>query len=105
MVNYTCGTCNKIFTKKSTYVYHINRKNKCIPDKTLKDLSKTLKGSQCIPNEPTIKHNQCPNCKKVFSKNSNLFRHMNNKICYIKKDLSMIDTVNTMDNILKCIKR
>jgi hypothetical protein len=44
-----------------------------------------------LSNEQPTTHNQCPNCKKIFSKSSNLHRHMNNKVCYSKKDLSMID--------------
>jgi hypothetical protein len=31
MVQYECDICSKIFTKKSNYDYHKNRKNKCKP--------------------------------------------------------------------------
>ena len=91
MVNYKCDNCNKEFKQKCDYVRHINRKNKCIsvlaPIDSRKapiDSSKTLKDSP-------VRQNQCQNCKKVFSKNSNLCRHIDNKICYTEKDLSMIE--------------
>jgi hypothetical protein len=44
MVVHVCKLCNKKFTRKSTYDYHINRKNKCNPstsrdDSTMTDVS------------------------------------------------------------------
>ena len=31
MVQRKCDRCNKVFTRKSTYEYHINRVNECVP--------------------------------------------------------------------------
>ena len=35
MVEHICIKCGKIFDRKSTYNYHINRKNPCIPSNPL----------------------------------------------------------------------
>ena len=32
MVEHKCPKCDKIFDRKSTYVYHMNRKNSCISE-------------------------------------------------------------------------
>jgi hypothetical protein len=33
MVEYICYKCNKKFTHKGSYDYHINKKNPCVPPK------------------------------------------------------------------------
>lgn len=54
-----CPLCSKVFTKKSTYDYHINRKNKC--------------------NQEVII--QCDYCQRVFANRYNLKIHLDDDRC------------------------
>lgn len=55
MVSYNCSKCNKIFNKKSHYITHINRKNKC------DNIADTL---------------NCIYCKKLFATKGSMTRHI-----------------------------
>ena len=61
MVKYICPTCERIFDRKTSLESHLARKTRCT-----KNGSKTSK-----------KHNpKCKGCKKSFSRNDSLARHM-----------------------------
>jgi hypothetical protein len=87
MVNYICQKCNKIFNKKSNYVYHTQKKiNSCIHDE------------HDIQNIENITKN-CGFCDKTFTRTTNLKRHL--KTCKIKNtnELSeiIISNINSDD--------
>ena len=102
-MKYICNSCNKEFTRKSHYDYHINRKYKCNnknDDKNIEInnspellpftpnlLSNTLNYSQITPellpnytNKPKkIKSNLCCKyCNTIFTRKQNLDRHLLN---------------------------
>lgn len=71
---YTCSLCGKCFPQKSNYVFHINRKTKCIQKSTETDLES--------PNQTNgIK---CNYCNKEFTRKDALKRHMETR-CKVKK--------------------
>ena len=88
MVTYICDLCEKVFNHKSTYLRHINRKNKCKP-KT-KNNVKNENGiiySQNGINIPKMEYYNstiCIYCKKSYSTVYNLNKHK--KKCKFKKD-------------------
>ena len=44
MKEYNCENCKKIFNRKSTYIYHINKKNSCLGESTnIKNILSELK--------------------------------------------------------------
>jgi hypothetical protein len=60
MVEHICDTCNKKFDRKSTYDYHITRKNPCKP-----------------PNIDNAKDTfKCPNCPMIYTRKCNLEKHV-----------------------------
>jgi hypothetical protein len=65
MPNFICKKCNKIFTKKSSYNFHILRINSCVKDDTI--------------------NNDCSYCNKLFSNKYTLKSHLN--ICKKKKSV------------------
>ena len=86
MKTHECHKCNKLFKYKTDYTRHMNRKNPCN--------SKLLIGSQLAPKcsqEPSDENGniqminnktddlKCKQCHKLFSKKSNLTRHLNGK--------------------------
>ena len=60
MVTYICEYCTKIFSKKSAYIAHINRKNKC----GIKNINKL----------------QCIYCKNIYA-NLNTLKLHKDKYC------------------------
>lgn len=54
MVEYKCERCQTIFTKKSNYERHINRKNEC---------------------DGKVKNNECEYCGNCYSRKDSLKRH------------------------------
>ena len=102
MVNYKCDKCGKEFKQKGHYMYHINRKIPC--KVTIPDSSNELhKNSEKLQNDSgklqinsvvlyekqnnelksvSASENDilsCKMCSKVFSKKSNLTRHLNGR--------------------------
>jgi hypothetical protein len=75
---YTCNNCHKEFNKKSTYDYHLSR---------------------IIPCEKP--ENICIHCKKNYSNNSNLKKHLN--IC--KKNVLNPDNKIAIDILKESIKQ
>ena len=120
MVIHICPYCKKVFTKKSTYAYHIeNKKNPCInnelifppktsdfppktsniPPKTSDFTPKTSKflkeGVNIIDvliEAPLINENEnkCMYCDKIFTRIDNLQRHLNER-CKSKKNYDELD--------------
>ncbi len=109
MVVHTCNICLKQFGKKSHYVQHVeNKKKPCKPiDSKMtpndsefapKSLKMTPNDSKMTPNDSKITQksqencninleknkNICVHCLKTFSKNSNLYRHLNENRCKVK---------------------
>ena len=90
MVNYTCTICTKEFSKKSHYIDHTEkRKNPCQPNIIIQ-LPNTPKALQTlITCQETGKNSQvncCNQCGIIFSKKSNLNRHIKNNICNKKEN-------------------
>ena len=51
-MKYICEKCNKIFSRKSSYDYHVNRKISCIKEEN---------------EERNIQRRTCPKCNKILS--------------------------------------
>ena len=96
MVKYVCKLCNKIFSQKSNYSYHINRKNPCVKLESQKNHLESQKNH--LESQKTIEktkedhiivkindHYNCNYCNKEFTTNSNYNRHIN-KYCKVKKN-------------------
>jgi hypothetical protein len=96
MVNYTCEICNKSFNKKCNYTQHLNRKNPCKKVELQNESKMNPNESKMNPNESKMNPNEskinniikkeytCNYCTKLFSSNSNLYKHIKN-ICKVKK--------------------
>ena len=88
MVVHKCEVCKKIWSKKSDYIKHVNRKFPCkTPD--LEESQNDIKESLSDPKESLFKNserieNQCNWCMKIFTTNSNYNRHIRNN-CKTKK--------------------
>jgi hypothetical protein len=106
MVLYKCNSCNKQFNRKSSYTQHLKRKNPCKKVELLNDSKLTPNDSKLTPNDSkltpndskltpndsyinTEKEYKCNYCNKVFSKNSNIYRHIKVS-CKVKK----LDDIN-----------
>ena len=102
MVNHPCPNCGEVFEKKSTFVYHINRKRPCkkiTPTIALTAPTiQTVKTEQreqtenpnipiCIEikNKETEKKFICQFCNYIFLRKFNLERHLYGR-CKLKKD-------------------
>lgn len=95
-----CDRCKKQFDQKCNYDNHINRKYKCEIVKDTVNLQST-QTDLTLPIERKKQNNRndrlkCSNCKKTFSKNSNLQRHLKNKVCHNEQELSEIDKLKKM---------
>jgi hypothetical protein len=111
MVNYICERCNKQFIIKCVYITHINRKYPCKKVEPPNDSKLTPNDSKLTPNDSKLTPNDskltpndskltpndsklihiniekeytCNYCNKVFSKNSNIYRHIKVS-CKVKK--------------------
>jgi len=79
MVEHTCLNCGEVFNKKSTYNNHINRKNPC---KKNFDFCVEIKKNNDVEIEDNIEQNQnnnCPHCKKIFTRKYSLDRHLDGR--------------------------
>lgn len=84
MVNYSCKTCQKVFTQKGHYNSHINRKRPCKKDNTIEALvekkvqevlSKTNEGAVKIDTtSTTIMQSICIDCIIVVLMSSFFYR-------------------------------
>lgn len=90
MVKHVCEKCNKSFEKKSHFIQHLNKKKSCIetnkekPKKSSEILNLPQNSSK-QPQKPSQKNNyNCSFCNKMFTRNDNLYRHVNNA-CKIRK--------------------
>jgi hypothetical protein len=87
MVNHTCPNCNKIFTKKSSFITHVeHKKNPCGDkkhnySKIFQNIPKNEKNAIIIEEKV---NNTCLYCKKIFSTKFNLNKHIRNN-CKVKK--------------------
>lgn len=96
MVNHTCPKCFKVFDKKSTYQYHINKKFSCVQNQYINIEPQNILNSNTQNTQKTIifeekneniKNNDlfcCDFCNKNFNRSDNFKRHL--KICKEKKN-------------------
>ena len=106
MVIYTCNNCDYVTTRKSNYIRHVTRKNKCgsikklytnyvmnnLLNKNSSDNINTssLRTQQISQNVPTV----CKFCLKTFSSRQSRWRHENNN-CYVMKQQKIKSSVST----------
>lgn len=76
-----CNKCGKQFTKKYNYSVHLNRKFPC--DNIA---CKTQSKSHILRPTDEGENIKCPNCDAMFSRNSSLQRHLNNKCVIVQKE-------------------
>jgi hypothetical protein len=104
MVEYKCFDCNKIFNKKSNYMAHINKKNKCsekydnIIEKNLIN-NNTDKAIKIFDN--SLDELKCIYCEKKFSTKSNVVKHIRTKKCVKLQE----NSVNIKDEINEIKKK
>lgn len=80
MVIYECDKCHKIFTHKSVYTKHCNKKNPC---------------TKIIANEKNV----CNICGKEFSSYHSLYAHIKNNVCNKKDNLNITNNMKVDMNI------
>lgn len=97
MTQFKCLKCNKIFSRKLHFENHINRKTVCVKSNILiTDISNEniiSVNSDLTPElteiiDETKKTNACKYCKRVYSRNDSLVRHINKNSCKIKKEIN-----------------
>ncbi len=123
MVVHTCPTCQKEFSKKSTYIDHIeNKKKPCQPkvveitQNNTKNTQKIAENTQFIiknplimaENTPKVEYQEnlsCRYCLKVFSRTDSLKRHMSTTCKVIKleneKKQNIFNNLVEIDDIKK----
>ena len=105
MVEYHCDLCSFTTIRKAHYDRHCKTKKHLAKENELKveknenDSQMTPTDSQMTPNDSEINKHQCNFCLKIFSKNSNLHRHI--KICK-KKNLKEKIITTDSQNDSKC---
>ena len=109
MVEYKCDKCDKCFSKKSNFTYHINRKNPCILAQ--KDIAKPSsdppKSRQIKSSDENIDQNNnqtskhtCSYCNFSFTRQDSLRKHLAGR-CKIKnKDVSKENTDEIYNKLL-----
>lgn len=80
MVKHTCNTCEKDFDRKSTYDYHIRKKNPCKPPKVISD-----------------KKYECGYCPSVYTRKYNLDKHL---LCHTTEGINNKVNIKN-DNVIK----
>jgi protein-arginine kinase activator protein McsA len=94
MVEYICKRCNKVYSKKSHYVDHINRKFPCVAVNNGVS-EQPAEVQQDAEHEQPKKEYKCEECNKTFTRKDALKRHTGAKICKkYKKDV--IDEIKQM---------
>jgi len=96
MSQFKCLKCNKIFSRKLHFENHINRKTSCVKSNILiTDISnENITTNSDLTSElteiidETNKINACKYCKRVYSRNDSLVRHLNKNSCKIKKEIN-----------------
>lgn len=101
---HTCPKCKKIFTRKSHYTYHINRKNPCIDTQNTvnnseasEDTNKKSDENTLIFDKPVKQNGRfiCKFCKKSFSRSDNYNRHIKSRcsgvISYLMKKINDVN--------------
>ena len=122
MVNYKCPRCGFETNIKTKYVQHLKRKyicNSILNDNDLNEeyikyniKDKIIYKPQMNPNDPKLnriepKKHECEYCKKIYSTNSHMNRHL--KICKERKKdeeckndmLELINKLNEQQNELR----
>jgi hypothetical protein len=82
MTLYECEKCNKEFNKKSSYIYHTEKRKK-----------------SCVSDKKYI----CNNCNTAFSFQSGLSRHMNNICGTIKNNNKLEVLKKEVDDVKKIL--
>ena len=117
MVEYKCDTCNKIYKNKFDFTRHLNRKKPCkltdsygskmtqnfysVKDKKSSIITQVINNAKINDSFIEKKH-ECPYCKTIYSKNSNLNRHI--RSCKIKEKESNEEKEQIFKNLLKEMK-
>ena len=109
MVEYKCNCCGYKTIIKTHYLKHLKTKKHLCKEKELEkekniiDSQMTPNDSQMTPNDSETNKHQCIFCFKIFSKNSNLHRHI--KICkknYLLEKNITTDSQNDSQMSSKC---
>lgn len=89
MVEYICDKCEKKFDRKPNYTYHINRTRPCVKPDVLKAREEAkIKAAEELENEGK---SICHLCKRQFTRNSSLIRHLEEDRCRATKTLKKIE--------------
>lgn len=100
MVIYQCIKCAKLFTQKSHFINHVNRKYSCVGEGKILPLQNQKQSltdqNTNKENKPNAKQFICKYCNKKFARNTSLKRHVNEGYCKIKKQIDCDETVQTL---------
>ncbi len=95
MVKYTCPTCSKEFTRKSSFIDHTEHKKKpCKPiiniinniDQKLPFLTNLQQNNQVFSVKNEKKENICKHCDRTFTTIYTLNRHLNGRCKKLKEN-------------------
>ena len=107
MVKHVCNRCQKQFNRKEHYSNHVKRKYPC---------KVYMLGEHVLPKKEkkttvfcTKKKFECMYCKKAYTRNSSLNRHIDN-VCKIKKQYdvrmeTIMNDVVILNEFVKDIKK
>lgn len=117
MVQYSCDKCKKVFTRRTDYLRHVNRKKPCDIDEKYKcdmcnkifdhkaDYTKHMNRKIPCSEQLGIRkanNQKCKACGKTFSSYTSLHNHVKNKSC--SKSIARINidkihkTINNVSN-------
>ncbi len=107
MVNHICTICLKNFSRKSDFIYHIEKKKKpCVqkyqvPPETLQDPPENLQNPPKNLQDPPVNTIFCCEfCKQTFKRKDNLKRHLDNR-CKKKLEHDINDESDSDKDIRK----